>query len=324
MKTLCAVFIATTVVGALSTSCATQCIQGPDGTTTCTAKSLKRFDGTPPPTQPVERAPGAPATIDVQYGNVLVTRSNSDKVEVSFRPFCYAGFDEQAFAQQQLGTNLRTSAAPEGGVKVTVARAGGTNGLGADVVVGLPDGFDGVLTVLNRGDGPVNNFGLRIDHVGRATALSVTNQSQLGDCWIQGAPTVKSTTVVCAESIGVFDVSDRVDVSNLDDSHDARSPAVTLRMAGVSPGSQGGRLTTASGSVAATFPAAGGFVIDARSPVKGAVQEGTLPAVCQVQAASPSAKTVRCGTGPTYQIVAGSNPGPLGKDSASDVVLSYR
>jgi hypothetical protein len=323
MNTYLAIVTVMTIVGTFGTGCAIQRVEGPGGTT-YTAKSLKRFDGAVSPTQAVQRAPGAPVSIDVQYGNVLVTRSNSDQVEVTFRPFCYAGYDEQDYAQQQLTSNLRTTATPAGGVQVVVARSGGTNGLGADAIVGLPDGFDGTLTVLNRGDGPLNEFDLKVDHVGRATAVSITNQSQLGGCWLRGAPTVRSTTVACNESISVFDVSDDVSITNGDDHHDARSPAITLRMAAASPNSRGGSITSASGSILATFPAAGGFTIDARSPVQGNVQEGALPAVCQVQAASASAKTVRCGAGPTYQIIAGSAPSGLARKHAHDVVLSYQ
>jgi hypothetical protein len=323
MKTQLAILSGAMVVAVLGTGCATHCVEGPDGTT-CTAKSLKRFDGAVSPTQAVQRAPGAPVTIDVQYGNVLVTRSNSDQVEVTFRPFCYAGYDEQTAAQQYMAGSLRTTATAEGGVTVVVARAGGTNGLGADAIVGLPDGFDGTLTVLNRGDGPLNEFDLKVNHVGRATAVSLTNQSQLGGCWLGGAPTVRSTTVACNETISVFDVSDDVSITNGDAHHDARSPAITLRMAAASPNSRGGSITSASGSVVATFPVAGGFTIDARSPVQGNVQEGALPTVCQVEAASASAKIVRCGAGPTYQIVAGSGPSGLARNQSHDVVLSYQ
>jgi hypothetical protein len=95
-------------------------------------------------------------------------------------------------------------------------------------------------------------------------------------------------------------------------------------MAGVSPNSRGGSITSASGTIAATFPMAGGFTIDAQSPVQGSVQEGAVPTACQVEAKSASAKTVRCGAGPTYQIVAGSGPGGLARKRPHDVVLTYR
>ena len=64
----------------------------------------------------------------------------------SFFPFVYAGYDEKASADQQLAQNLRTSAASAGGIAVSVRREGGTNGLGANTVVRLPDDFDGTST----------------------------------------------------------------------------------------------------------------------------------------------------------------------------------
>ncbi|HEY3233829.1 MAG TPA: hypothetical protein VGJ84_03880, partial [Polyangiaceae bacterium] len=131
--------------------CAVSCIEDATGSK-CTAKSLKRFDGAAQPVQTLERAPGAPVNIDVLYGSVLVQRSISGKVEVQFSPFVYAGYDEQVSANQQLAQNLRTSATAAGGVTVSVQRAGGTNGLGANTVVRLPDDFDGTLTVVNHGD----------------------------------------------------------------------------------------------------------------------------------------------------------------------------
>jgi hypothetical protein len=303
--------------------CSVHCIEDASGTK-CSAKSLKRFDGAPPPAQVLDRAPGTPVTIDVQYGNVLVQRSASGKVEVQFMPFAYAGHDEKALADQWLAQNLRVGATAQGAITVTVARQGGSNGLGADAIVRLPDNFDGALTVVNRGDGPLNNFDLKVDFVGAAHALSITNNSLLGNCWVQGAPSVKSTTVQCGEDISVFDVADGVSIHNTDTSHDVDTPAITLRMNAISPGSGGGKVTTASGSIQATFPRAGGYVINARSPVKGVVQEGGLPPGCAKQESGPNAKVVTCGRGPSYELTAGATPDYVGPPKDSNVVLSYQ
>src|SRR5688572_4900727 len=135
------------LVWAGSTGCAVGCIESGNGTT-CTAKSLQRFDGPAQPAAAHDRAPGSQLTIDVQYGNVIVGRSGSGKVEVEFRPFCYAGHDEKASADQQLAQNLRTGVAAGNGLTITVGRQGGSNGLGADAIVRLPDNFDGPLTII--------------------------------------------------------------------------------------------------------------------------------------------------------------------------------
>ena len=102
------------------------CIEDGSGTT-CTAKSLERFDGSPPPVQALDRAPGAPVTIDVLYGNVFVQRSASGKVEAQFAPFVYAGHGEKAYADQQLTQNLRVSATAAGGSSSRCGE-GGSNG----------------------------------------------------------------------------------------------------------------------------------------------------------------------------------------------------
>jgi hypothetical protein len=303
--------------------CQVGCIEDGSGTR-CVAKSLERFDGTPSPPIVLERAPGAPLTIDVIYGSVVVQRSGSGKVEAQFSPFVYAGHDEKASADQQLAQNLVTNATGGGPATVTVQRQGGTNGLGANVVVRLPDDFDGPLTILNRGDGPLNEFDVKVEFVGRAVSLGVTNQSQLGTCWIQGAPSVRSTQVECGEDISVFDVSDDVNITNNETMHDTDPPAITLRLNSVSPNSRGGRLLSASGSIVATFPRAGGYVLDAKSPVQGSVQHAAVGQGCAVQGGAANAKTLVCGNGPRYELVAGASPNYAGKPTDNNVILSQQ
>jgi hypothetical protein len=303
--------------------CATNCYQDATGTH-CTAKSLKRFDGPPPAVQVFDRAPGAPVTVDVLYGNVTVQRSTSGKIEVQFLPFAYQGYDEQALATREMTQNLRTSAVASNGVVATVSRQGGSNGVGAGVVVRLPDDFDGALNIVNRGGGPLNEFNVQVDFVGRASAVNINNQSILGSCSLRGAPTVRTTTVDCGDEVAVWDVTDAVTISSRDTSHDGPNPAIQVRLAALPAGSRGGSITSASGAVSVTLPAAGGYVVAAQSPVKGAVQEGALPAGCAKQEASAQNKTITCGQGPTFQVTAGANPGPLGRDRPSDVVLAYQ
>jgi hypothetical protein len=306
-------------VGLLSnvTACDVGCIDDGSGVR-CTGKSLKEFLGQRSAPQSFDRAPGSPLTIDVVYGNVQLDRSASGKLEVEFAPFVYAGYDQDAAAQRMLTTNLQTTANAN---TVTVARQGGSNGLGADVIVRIPDTFDGPLTVINRGDGPLNHFDLKIQAVGRAATLAVTNQSILGACWVQGAPTVKNTIVSCNDGVSVFDVADKVDIINRDEDHDDQSPAVTVRLAGVSAGG-GGRISSVSGAVAVTMPK-GGYVVKASSPVKGTVREGALPAGCTKTEASPANKTITCGGGPTYEVIGGSKPNFIGQPKDSDVTFSW-
>jgi hypothetical protein len=96
---------------------------------------------------------------------------------------------------------------------------------------------------------------------------------------------------------------------------------VTLRLAEVSATAPASNVTTTSGSIAATLPH-GGYVVSARSPVKGTVREGALPAGCAVHGA-PNAKTVTCGKGPAFNFTAGARPNYV-EPKNNDVILSYR
>jgi hypothetical protein len=303
--------------------CAVTCIEDASGST-CTAKTLKRFDGPAQPPSVVPRTPGQPVTVEVQYGNILVERSTSGQVEVLFEPFAYAAYDDKAGADRELAQNLVTSVASTGGITVSVRRNGGSTGLGSDTIVRVPDDFDGALTVINHGDGPVNEFNVKVAHVGKASALMVQNKSMLGDCWIQGAPSIRTTSIQCEERIWVLDVSDQVNIENGETSFDDQGPAITLRLAQISPGSSGGKIITASGSISATFPSSGGYVLHAKSPVMGSIQEGSLPTTCAAQQPAPNAKTISCGQGPSYELLAGARPDYVGQPKESNVLLSYR
>ena len=274
-------------------SCQVACIEDSSGTK-CSAKSLKRYDGPAPPPTALPYAPGSPLTIDVLYGDITVERSASQNVEVYFQPYAYAAYDAEASARQWLAQNLQTGAGQgNGGLLVTVGRNGGSNGLGANVTVRIPDQFSGALNIVNRGGGPLNHFNVKVQGVGSASALSVTNSSSLGSCWVQAAPTVRSTTVKCGAPISVFDVADNVSITNTDRSHDGPDPAITLRLAAVN-NAQGGSVSASAGVIDATFPSAAGCAPSGQG----------------------AQKTVSCGSA-RYKLSAGTNP--LGSRAAHEV-----
>jgi hypothetical protein len=186
----------------------------------------------------------------------------------------------------------------------------------AHTIQRLPDNLDGAITILNRGGGPINNFDCR---VGAATALHVTNMSMLGNCWIQGAPSVRSTTVQCAEDISVFDVSDELNINNTDDMHDIDTPAVTVRLNGVTPTGRGGKVTTTSGAIAATFPRAGGY--DQRQEPGQAAQEGALSSGCTKQGRLMLRRS-RQGTG--LRAYRGRGTDYVGESCDSNVIIAYQ
>jgi hypothetical protein len=316
--TLVATAIAT-LFGSSNLACELACVEDGSGTR-CTAKSLKRYDGARPAAQAFNAAPGAPITIDVLYGNVFVTRSTTPQVVVEFTPFAYAAYDNQATADQELAQNLRVAATQQGGINVSVSRLGGSNGLGSDVVVRVPDAFNGAINIVNRAGGPLNHFDVKTDFVGNASAISVQNSASMGSCYVQGAPSVKNTTVQCKNVISVFDVSDMVNITNDKRDHEGGTPAITLRMASVSAAG-GGKVYSASGSIAASFPAAGGYTLATRAS-RGSVKEGTLPGACTKRERGAGDKDIICGAGPNYDIQAGH--APTGPVREANVDLSFR
>lgn len=296
---LASTLITSTLGLSAATGCQVACIEDSSGTK-CSAKSLKRYDGAAPQPTALTYTPGTPLTIDVHYGDITVERSASANVEVYFQPFAYAAYDAEASARQWMAQNLQTVAAPgNGGLLVAVSRSGGSNGLGANVTVRIPDQFNGALNIMNRGGGPLNHFNVKVQGVGRASALTLTNESTLGSCWVQASPTVRATTVKCGAPISVYDVADNVSIINTDRGHDGPGPAITLRMAAVNGGVQGGTVTANAGVIDATFPSAA----------------GCAPAGTGAQ------KTVTCGSA-KYTLTAGASP--LGSRAQHDVRVQVR
>ncbi|MFO0572011.1 MAG: hypothetical protein U0263_40685 [Polyangiaceae bacterium] len=283
-------------------------------------KSLTKFNGTPS-SNTVDYQAGTPLSIEGVYGNINVTSgAAAGKVEVTFEPFDYEGHDEKDLATRQMNDNLKMNTDLTGGVHVTAVRTGDTtNGLGANITVKLPADFDGSISVYNHGNGPLNEFDLNVGFVGKSTSVSITNDSGIGDCKIQGAATVTDTKATCGDLITVLDVSDNVNITKkgLSAGSDA---TVVLRMASIAATAAGGSIVTEDGSIDATFPATGTYAIQAFSPTQGIVTEGTPPASCTVETAAPGSKTITCGAAtPLYKVTAGQDG--LGD---SNINLSYK
>ena len=323
MKTLYGT-IAFAVLGATlfsATGCKVACKDNEtDNGGTCIAKSLTKFNGTPS-SSTVDYQAGTPLSIEGVYGNINVeSGAAAGKIEVTFEPFDYEGHDEKDLAVRQMNENLAMNTDLTGGVHVTAARTGDTsNGLGADITVKLPADFDGNITVYNHGNGPLNEFDLHVDFVGKSKSVSITNDSGIGDCKIQGAATVTDTKATCGDLITVLDVSDNVNINKVGLSPGDEA-TVVLRMASIAATATGGTILTEDGSIDATFPATGTYAIQAFSPTQGTVTEGTPPASCTVETAAPGSKTITCGAAtPLYKVTAGQDG--LGD---SNITLSYK
>lgn len=219
------------------------CIQG---------KSLSKFDGTDV-SKTVDYQAGGSVTISTVYGNVTIEGgAPAGKVEVIFKPFDFEAYDEKELATRQMNENLNLHIQDGANIDVTAARKGSpSNGLGTSITVKLPPEFDGNLTVMNHGDGPLANdgeFDVEVNAVASAKTVTVTNEASLGDCTVNGGASVVSTGVTCRDDVMVHGVSDDVNISTEAD--------VMLSVGKVSPTAKGGKVAVSgSGNIEATFPA---------------------------------------------------------------------
>jgi hypothetical protein len=292
------------------------CVQG---------KSLTKFDGTDVP-KTVSYQAGGSVTVSAVYGNVTIEGgAAAGTVEVIFKPFDFEAYDEKELATRQMNENLDLKIADGANIDVTAARKGDpTNGLGTSVTIKLPPEFDGNLTVLNHGDGPLANageFDVDIKAVAGAKTVTLTNKSALGDCSVNGAASVVSTGVTCHGKVAVLGVSDDVNITT--DGEGMDDPSVVLRVVGVSAAAKGGKVSvTDEGSIDATFPASGSYSVHASAP-SGAVDPGAPPASCTVSETTAADKTVACGSGgPVYDLSTNGTNGSVFLEG--NVKLSYK
>lgn len=268
------------------------------------AKSASKFVGTPV-TKTVDYQKGGELTIDGVYGDIAVSSgAAAGKVEVTFQPFAYEGYDDEDKAVRAMNEGLVLNVDLTGGVHVTASRNSSGNGLGSGISVKLPAEFDGKISVHNRGEGALNEFDSSVDWVGAAPSVSIINDQDLGSCRVKGAPTVTSTTVTCGE-IEVTNVSDNVNLTQKGLGTDA---SIVLTLAGISATATGGSVTTNDGSIDATFPATGTYAIEAWAKPSNGVVSGTPPASCTTQETSAGSKTFTCGGAtPLYKLTAGED-----------------
>lgn len=291
----------------------------------CIGKSLTKFDGTDV-SKTVPYQAGGSVTVSTVYGNVTIENgAPAGKVEVIFKPFDFEAYDEKELAIRQMNENLSLNINEGANIDVTAARTGDpSNGLGASVTVRLPPEFDGNLTILNHGDGPLANageFDVDVKGVGQGKTLTLTNKSSLGDCSVNGAASILSTGVTCHGKVSVLGVSDDVNITT--DGEGMDDPSVVLRVAAVSAGAKGGKITVnEEGSIDATFPATGNFSVKAKAPL-GAVDPGAPPASCTVSETAAADKTVACGTGgPIYDLFTNGENGSVFLEG--NIKLSYK
>ncbi len=205
--------------------------------------------------------------IDGMYGDIdVVEGSSADTLSVDVLRFHYWQQDEEAEARQMMDDHIQygiDNAADEL-VVYTERTSGGSNGLGADITVRLPTGFDGSLMVRNRSDGPINPGDIDVQYTAGAFAVNV-DTDDLGDCRVRGTTSVTQTVANCDGEIDIRGIADAVDINatGLE-----TGEAVDVRIAAISADfTAGGTINADDGDVSLTLPtpANNDFMVQART-----------------------------------------------------------
>jgi hypothetical protein len=264
------------------------------------AATAKKYVAEENVTRNQDWASGNSVEVNGIYGNITVREGDAGRVRAIFTPFNYGAYDEETEARNELDANIQLvmEANSAGDITISTGRSGGTNGIGADIVVELSPDFDSTLSVRNRSNGPINPGNIRVNFVGSATAVTVRTE-ELGDCRVQGAPSVTRTVANCDGTVQIFNVSDDLEVTS---TFLESGRSVDISLASISENAAGGSIRADDGNVRLTFPAAASFSALCQTR-EGVVNEGNLPEECSVEEAAASSKTVTCGSGgPTYNV----------------------
>jgi hypothetical protein len=275
-----------------------------DGKSAVCAASLTRFEADDIVLDPIAYAPGTDVTVHGNYGDIHVVEGAEGEVRVKLEPFNYRGHDEEAAARNELENNADyTFEENDSGIYVETERHDSKTGLGADITVYLPPEFDGRLSLVNSSDGPVNPGDIEADFVGAASSLELSTKS-LGDCTVNGAPSVLDTRASCDGEIVVTNVSNGGAISSK-----GLGGSVRLVLAGLTD-SAGGSVSTEDGDITLRFPEGGTFTVTALATEDGTVTAPALEEACAADIAAESSASFTCGDtqgDPHFTITAGTD-----------------
>lgn len=276
-----------------------------------TAKSTKRFEANPESVD-VPWVSGQDLIVDARNGVINVEPGAEGVVRVTFAPFTYRGYDEEAAAMIEMDESLTKVAEVDPGtdglsfVSVKALKDGaGSSSLGADLTITVPPEFDGGIFI-DQGNGDVD-----INAVGQAVELGVDNHGT-GNCLIDGAPSVIATHAWC-DGVSVSNVSNFLDIQA-----DGLGGNAFVSLASIS-GSTSGTVYTEDGDIVFDVPAADGVTIDALAVDEGAVvNAGSPPDGCFVNDIGANEKAILCDSGPVYELRAG-----LGDLGTGNIEIRY-
>ncbi len=239
-------------------------------------------------------ASGMDLVVDNVKGDILLVPGEAGTVVAVFEPFTYRGGTQESEAILDLENGLSVDVRTEGDqIVVESLQLGEWEELGATLTVALPPEFDGAIRVVNRSAGNIDEANIDIDEGAAASAFSVSMESQgLGDCNLDGAPSIIDTNASCRGRIEITNVSD--DVTAYSDGYISSSDpfAIRVHLAGISADASGGEIESTEGNVELNLPPDGNFRIAAVPNASGAFNVVTPPDGCDLAESSLS-----CGAG---------------------------
>ncbi|HVJ13943.1 MAG TPA: hypothetical protein VM686_00820 [Polyangiaceae bacterium] len=255
-------------------------------------EALQRFTGTDV-TSSQPYVAGMDLVVDHVKGLIRLVPGEPGVVSATFSPFTYRGASAETEATEDMMTGWSGEVLTEGNEISVISQQLGWDEVGAELTVEVPPEFDGAIKVVNQAAGEIEEADIAIDEGAVASAWSVHLQSLgLGDCDLDGAPTVKDTVVECRGVIEITNVSD--DVTAYSDGLVGSDAPFGVRVffAAISAEASGGDIESTDGNVELNLPAEGSFQITATPNADGAVNVVTPPDGCLA-----SGNTVACGTG---------------------------
>jgi hypothetical protein len=273
--------------------------QTPDGGTETREgvclKSLTRFDGTNEFVHTARWLPGAPITIDGRNGDIEVVQGTGTDVVATFDPFVWLAHDSSQDRVQAQFDKLNTEATGDpGGSGAVLVRSsrddGASSGLGADIRVEIPPGFDGALTIEQ------DNGQTDIDFAGSASAVKLISDN--GSCSVTSSAVASSVELFC------------------------KNGDISANISGAPAGTGPRTIHTGLGDINLSFvgvPTSQPFSVQAFAPdgVVNTVNEAGAGCVV-MDPAAPNSKTIRCRNGtsadPVFRVDA---------DSLSDITLTF-
>jgi hypothetical protein len=234
---------------------------------------------------------GATVKIDNQGGNGKVTvirGTTSDQVAVTAGPvevFLPGDTSDEAARAELAKFELLVGTDADGTVQVRTTRDGGRSTLAAELIVELPQGFDGAALEVLQDNGRVE-----IQFAGTATSVLVNNEN--GSTFVEAGET---TRLEVLNGNGGIDLtaSSVAKLALITENGD-----ITAELHAITAHAEQ-EIRTDLGDIDLVLPSGTESAFSVLATAKDAVNFGTLPATCTEAAAAENSKTLTCNEGGT-------------------------